>query len=581
MEHFDTIHDSPSQIYHSALPFCPVSSWLCEQYSTELSNDVKVVKGLPIEWGKCSRTVTLDCEPWCLSYLNNTAAVGLGSGEIVLLNVVTGSCVAVLSGHSDGICSVAFSSDGEWLVSGSSDGTIKLWDIQTGGMVRTLSGHSSEVQSVSISTESALIASGSQDKTIRLWDIETGECQYVIEEESGVRHVSISPIKPYNLISISKKVREWDIHGNQVGEALNGSKIAVSLDGTKFALYNKGLVTVQNSLTRNIIAEFHIAEKPFRCCCFSTDSRLVAAATVKNIYVWDITSSEPHQIETLKEPTDPDSPLVFFSPSSLISALLDRSVKFWQIHLSMDQAGTHMIPKPQSLVEFSHLTLQAKHGVTITGDEDGIVKIWDISTGLCKETIQTPAKYFSTMESRLVDDGLLIVWDVRGPGIHIWDTKEKKTILADTEYFQYRLSEDGSKLFYSVRGGVIVWSMHTGQVVGKLRLDHNEIPSLHHIDGCRIWTSSKKRVQGWEFSTPGSPAVQLPNVLPRKLHPCGVVLWDTQLFRVQDVVTGKVLFQLGKGFKKALDVQWNKQYLVACFGPTDLLILDFGYLIPS
>src|SRR5882762_6868567 len=81
LEYFDTIHNSPSKIYHYALPFCPSSSWLQKHYTMELSQVVKVVKRTPAEWGTCSRTVTLDEIPRALSYGNNTIAVGLGFGD--------------------------------------------------------------------------------------------------------------------------------------------------------------------------------------------------------------------------------------------------------------------------------------------------------------------------------------------------------------------------------------------------------------------------------------------------------------------------------------------------------------------
>jgi WD40 repeat protein len=141
LEHFDTIHDSPSQIYHSALPFCPSSSWLHKYYGAELLNGVKIVRGLPAEWGTCSRTVASRFQPLAISYWNNTVAVGLSSGDIHYLNAITGSQAAVLSGHSDWVRSVTFSSDGVLLASGSDDKTIKLWDVQTGGIIKTFSGH--------------------------------------------------------------------------------------------------------------------------------------------------------------------------------------------------------------------------------------------------------------------------------------------------------------------------------------------------------------------------------------------------------------------------------------------------------
>ena len=75
LEHFDTIHNFPSQIYHSVLPLSP-PSWLHKCYSAELSLKVKVIKDLPDEWGTCSHTVPLDNYALTLSYWNDTIAVG-------------------------------------------------------------------------------------------------------------------------------------------------------------------------------------------------------------------------------------------------------------------------------------------------------------------------------------------------------------------------------------------------------------------------------------------------------------------------------------------------------------------------
>ena len=129
LEHFDAIRNSPSQIYHSALPLTPSLSWLHEHYGAELSGEVKVVKGLSAKWGTCYRTVVLGNNLWCLACWKDTVAAGLISGEIIILDGTTGSQKAILSGHSDWVRSLTFSLDGTLLTSGSSEGTIKLWDI--------------------------------------------------------------------------------------------------------------------------------------------------------------------------------------------------------------------------------------------------------------------------------------------------------------------------------------------------------------------------------------------------------------------------------------------------------------------
>ena len=77
LEHFDIIHNSPSHLYHSALPFFPSTSWFHECYSSELSQEAKVVKGLLAEWGMCSCTVLLNNSPCALSYWNNAMQLDL------------------------------------------------------------------------------------------------------------------------------------------------------------------------------------------------------------------------------------------------------------------------------------------------------------------------------------------------------------------------------------------------------------------------------------------------------------------------------------------------------------------------
>jgi WD40 repeat protein len=98
---------------------------------------------------------------WTLSHHGNSVAVGSEPGDITIINIITGSQSAVLSGHTEEVHCVVFSSDGTLLVSGSWDKTIKLWDVQTGGVVKTFFGHTEEVYSVSISADCTTIASGS------------------------------------------------------------------------------------------------------------------------------------------------------------------------------------------------------------------------------------------------------------------------------------------------------------------------------------------------------------------------------------------------------------------------------------
>ena len=88
-----------------------------------------MIKGLSVEWGKCSRTVAFNSKPLNLACWKDTVAVGLISGDITILDRITGSQAAILSGNTTAVRSVVFSSDGTLLASGSDDGAVKLWDV--------------------------------------------------------------------------------------------------------------------------------------------------------------------------------------------------------------------------------------------------------------------------------------------------------------------------------------------------------------------------------------------------------------------------------------------------------------------
>ena len=81
-----------------------------------------------------------------------------------------------MQGHKNSVTSVAFSPDGKYIVSGSSDKTIRMWDAQTGKLVSDpFEGHTDQVTSVAFSPDGKYIVSGSSDKTIRMWDAQTGK----------------------------------------------------------------------------------------------------------------------------------------------------------------------------------------------------------------------------------------------------------------------------------------------------------------------------------------------------------------------------------------------------------------------
>ena len=543
-----------------------------------------MVGGIPAEWGTCSRTVVLDDSPLSLACWKDIIAVGLESGDIIILDGITGTQSAVFSGHTDEVNSVVFSSDGILLVSGSDDETVKLWDVQTGGVVNTFHGHTDLIRSVSLSADCTMIASGSHDKTIHLWNIQTRECHQIIEQPKLVYHVTFSPINPQHLMSISNgKVWEWDIDGHQTSPPCDGSWVAFSSDGTQFVLCKGEDIEVQNCDTQVIVTKFHMANSDPSYCCFSPNGRLIAIATSNNICVWDITGSDPHIIETFVGHTEEITSLAFSSPSSLISSSYDRSVKFWQISTSLVNPA---IADPKSttltLAPIKCITLQTKDGIAFSCDGDGVVRTWDISTGCCKESFQTPAKDCRNRDIQLIDSRLIFVWQV--DKLHIWDLEKGEPIqivdIPGSDVEDVKISGDGSKVFCLHFKSIQAWSIWTGEGVGEVKLEFSVHRRSLTVDGSRVWVHSPVlKLQGWDFGTPSPSPAQLSDMPSPHLN--DTKLWDVNLSEIKDRVSGKVVFQVGGRFVKPVVSQWDGRYLVAGYQSSEVLILDFNHMLSN
>jgi WD40 repeat protein len=60
-------------------------------------------------------------------------------------------------------------------VTASHDSTARIWDAESGNQVAVLNGHTSGVSSAVFSSDGKRVVTASEDKTARIWDAESGK----------------------------------------------------------------------------------------------------------------------------------------------------------------------------------------------------------------------------------------------------------------------------------------------------------------------------------------------------------------------------------------------------------------------
>ncbi|KAK0730886.1 HET-R [Lasiosphaeris hirsuta] len=239
------IEQAPLQAYTSALLFAPASSLVKKKFKAEEPSWINIKPIVEADWNSCLQTLEGHSgSVWSVAFSPDGQRLVSGSYDdtIKIWDPTSGQCLQTLEGHSDSVRSVAFSPDGQRLVSGSYD-TIKIWDPTSGQCLQTLQtleGHSGSFLLVAFSPDGQRLVSGSYDDTIKIWDPTSGQCLQTLEGHSdSVLSVAFSP-DGQRLVSGSNDntIKIWDPTSGQCLQTLEGHSnlvlsVAFSPDGQR------------------------------------------------------------------------------------------------------------------------------------------------------------------------------------------------------------------------------------------------------------------------------------------------------------------------------------------------------------
>jgi WD40 repeat protein len=425
------------------------------------------------------------------------------SGAVRLWDISSGRELRTLIGHPDAAYSVAFSPDGKMLASGACAqfadlrciaGEIRVWQVATGREIYKLSGYGDAVTSVAFSPDGNLLLSGAD--TVKLWDMRNGAEARTL---SGAGPAIFSP-DGYTIAmgAGNENIRLWEPSGMRELRAIGGYK----LSGLAFSPDGGMLVSGETSFDTVLqVWDVKSGSELFglpgdrsgpRSAAFSPDGKLLACATAAGVKMWDVASRQ--EVHTFNDYKQQLTGLAVSQDGQLIAAgFYEGTIKVWRIAtgveiLSINAGGIY----PYQI----NFSMNGKWLTAIVNPNGGVAKVWEIGTG---QQIFSMGQVFGLAFTP--DGKSLATWQPSTGGLYKWENGPIKIWDVETgrELRQFRFpysargyygksmtfSEDGKTLGvqaqYSSGGAytVMLWDVAQGDISRYLDISNDYIAFSH------------------------------------------------------------------------------------------------------
>jgi WD40 repeat protein len=227
--------------------------------------------------------------------------VGNWDGTIQIWDSQKGKRIDILKGHKENITSLALSSDGKKLVSGSGDDSLLVWNLDTGKPVLKIEmDNEYDVTSVLFHPDGKSVFAGDGEGLITQWDISTGESLRTFDGHKRAITDMILSSDGNTLISASQEqhLRFWNVKTGKEMFALNDHRdeiinLALSADGQKFLSVGEDKqIRIWESQKGTCLYSLKFPHR-VNHAQFSWDGKQILAAVGNTVGLWNIPKKEP------------------------------------------------------------------------------------------------------------------------------------------------------------------------------------------------------------------------------------------------------------------------------------------------
>ena len=430
--------------------------------------------------------------------------------------------LVVQLGHSNLITSLAISSDGRFVVSGSLDNSARLWfsengeelqrfdnedlDVNavsinsrgdtiitasgsdvilwaahSGNKIRTLRGHSNRVRSAVINPQGTYILTCSEDKTVRLWSTKSGEnLQTIVFSEPLIAVVMNQEASSFAVLSRAGAVwiGQLDIEDElyqltEPGEQI--TSLSMTDDGQSVVTVNKtGEVRLWSMSERFLLDQFSgVSDGLSHHAAISPDGEFVFAASGREIFKWSTATGElVHRYQVIESRI---TALAVYDKGMAIG--LDNGLIYLWPSSSRDEtlSLTGLAPRVRNVA------ISENGEYLATANLDGSVTLWPLSD--TSEPVRMKGHGSAVSSVAFSPDSKYLVSGSWDHSAVLWDVLTREEVLRfeghDGWVTSVAISRDNK---YLVTGSgddtARIWDLQSGEFVSEITGHQDEVLSV-------------------------------------------------------------------------------------------------------